>query len=824
MSIDIRRYMPEHMATASDSFTRAVIQAINANDENVAQLVQACIDSLFVSTANGKYLIQLGEQEGFTMPQNSGLDIRAYRILIPLMVSAPKQVRDTISEMVQAFYGQDRTRPSIMASVAEPYSLENGDNIIVETESGRLEISILATQVSDITNLTASELAAVLNTQQTLYIADSVTDRSTGAKYLRLSSKTKGTNASIRIVGGTIQNVVQLPYKRETTQDIGTTWNITKETPYTDVTKFTWDGISTNPSAYLLQVGDIVTIRGLTDGVDALSKLNGSYEIIDSGYDYFVIRNQSFIDASAVLIQPAANSVFFTSYRPSILFDQDEYAYTTETEYNTATVTVPAIPPLARRFLSGSAHLHGSEGKVLEFTRTSIKVELPSGLEQPAAENAFVLANNRNRYFFGKYYYRTTTSDELPEPTYSVTTGDDSAIDLPFTTPTLVGDNPFYAKPGDEYIQLTFNVPHGLYRGWGFTFANTTASGNFTTLLLDKEHVVHRVVDSHTIELRVKDIIGDSVLYSGVQFGPFDIYRHSSVGPAGADFYLDFPTVGDVTASGLAVGSVIKINPAVGTTVNAYYTSKLQNMFLKVVNISGTEVHVETGLGIGPTGAIITATEGYRDSHFGGTNTTYMFDQTSSYNTDNVMNGLKALFMAYTQSVNSSYVGSFIYDPLGKETTVTPSRLIAKTTNKIFKGSNDNIVFVDKVENVFGNDSFPGSGKVIIDYGSDKFEGPINYIAVISNNSGPSQIILDPSYRFKKTHEIGAQIQYIHDTIPFQPGLDGKAYPFYITGSAQARNTLFTLLELLTALGIFLEADVQLPDLLYSDTAIEPFA
>src|SRR5690606_31427813 len=100
-------------------------------------------------------------------------------------------------------------------------------------------------------------------------------------------------------------------------------------------------------------------------------------------------------------------------------------------------------------------------------------------------------------------------------------------------------------------------------------------------------------------------------------------------------------------------------------------------------------------------------------------------------------------------------------DPRGSQYNVTVSRYIARTTAPILKGSNDNIVFVDKVKQVFKEEDFPTSGSLVIDYGTDKFEGPVRYIATISSTSGPSQIILDPSYRFKNGHPVGAQLQFI---------------------------------------------------------------
>ena len=120
-------------------------------------------------------------------------------------------------------------------------------------------------------------------------------------------------------------------------------------------------------------------------------------------------------------------------------------------------------------------------------------------------------------------------------------------------------------------------------------------------------------------------------------------------------------------------------------------------------------------------------------------------------------------------------------------------------------------------------EKFPSSGKLILGFGTDQFEGPISYYATVEN-PGSNQILIDPSYRFKHSHTAQVtSVQYIHSNQPFTPSMDGSEFPVYITGTAQARNTMFTLAELLVASGIFIEEDVLLPGLRFEDTAIEPF-
>lgn len=812
--------IPGHLKNASDRFTKALLAALDEEDQELARTVQACIDQLFLATASGRYLVKLGEQEGFTMPTNSGLDIRAYRTLVPVMVSAPKQIRRTIDELIRAFYGRDRVSPFLLAQVAEPYNLSSGDDLIIETESGTARVAILDTQVSDITSVSATELSAIFNSLQSLFQAETFTERGTGLKYLRFISRAEGSSAFIRVAGGTMQNVLKVEDNVPTTLTAGTNWNIEKVQSYSDVTRFTWDGTGTNPGLYQVKLDDVVTIRGLSGN---LSELNGSYTVLDVGYNYFVIRNESWPQSSALYVQDQDNSIHFTSQKKIRISDKSEYALSAETSINTATATVPAIPPLARRFLQGSAHLHGAETGVLSFTRGSITVEGISSLTLTGA-NAFVLSNDRNRWDFSKKYYRSYAEDGNTNPTMLLETDNDLASVLPPTTPLALPSGAIYARPqSEEFVLRGGTVRHGLLRGWGFTLTGVSGTtGNITDSQLNKEHVVFTQISENDVAFRLYDSNGNTIKFSGVNISGFDVVRGSTQRSDDGDFYLEFADSAAVLASGLGVGSVFRLDNNLGTNIDAYYGNRLRLKDLEVVAIEDERVWFRGGFGPGVTGLIITGGVGYRDATFPGS-VTFFFDQASDYNQKEVMSSLRASFWTF-EDLNKDYIGSFIYDPQGVETTVTVSGFVAKTSQPMLKGSNDNIVFVEDVNDIFNGESFPSTGSLVIGYGTEKFEGPIRYIATISGGPGMSQIVLDPSYRFKFSHDVGTNMQYIRANVPYVPTADGKDYPVYLTGTAQARNTLFTLMELIIAAGIFLEADILFPELRYADVSVEPFA
>jgi hypothetical protein len=816
---NVNDFLPQRMRSGKQPVLRALTKSINADYAKVNQLIQNCIDQFFLTTATGKYLVQLGEQEGFVMPQNSGLDVRAYRILVPLMVSSPKQIKRTFEEIIESFYGVDRTRPSTISLVPEPYALIDGDDLWVTTEKETVKIAFLQSKVSNINAVTAPELAAIINSSQGAIFADTSTDKATGFRYLRLTTTTIGASASMHITGGTLQNVIQFPTLVATEQTTGTTWNVTKEQTYSDITRLQWNGAGTNPRIFLVQKGDVVTIRDV-GGLE--SELNGSYEILDSGYDYFVIQNSTFALTSGTIVQQSAAQLMFTSKRKTIIYDNTEYGMATETDPYVATITVPAIPPLARRYLSGSAHLHGSVLNVLSFTRNSITVELPAGVDKPIGENQFVLKNKRTMYDFVKKKYHTTGVNDLNPPTYYLDATNPEYNTLPFVNPMSMGIDPIHMEIDSDEFVVTTSFPHGMQTNWGMTIGGVPGAGNVFSFFMNKEHVVKEVLSANKVSIQILDQFNQPLKFSGISFGSFDVYRHLSPQSDGSDFYLQFPSEAAANAAGLQIGMTLQIDQVSGTVIEPFYGSAMKHRKMYVTSFDGANINVCSGLKNGSGGLIISGANGKRSANYA-SGATYFFDMNSDWNKNTVLSELKACMTAFTPSVNPAYIGSFIFDPQGKQSLMTISKYITKTNADIFKGSNEGVIFVEGVNNAWQNKPFPSSGKLIIDYGSNKAEGPINYIATIENGS-LSQIIIDPAYRFTKSHSPGAQVQYIHTLQPYVPTVNGSDYPSYITGTAQARNTLFKLLESLIAGGVFLKADVLLPELRYQDTAIAPFS
>lgn len=112
------------------------------------------------------------------------------------------------------------------------------------------------------------------------------------------------------------------------------------------------------------------------------------------------------------------------------------------------------------------------------------------------------------------------------------------------------------------------------------------------------------------------------------------------------------------------------------------------------------------------------------------------------------------------------------------------------------------------VISVDDSSQFPdSSGFLVMGFGTSKEEGPIPYIARPSSNS----LMINPSYKFKNTHESGTNISLIAQNYVYDVRNDGKDYPFYLTDVVSGRLYAEELIKLVIATGIRLVITVLYP-------------
>ena len=102
-------------------------------------------------------------------------------------------------------------------------------------------------------------------------------------------------------------------------------------------------------------------------------------------------------------------------------------------------------------------------------------------------------------------------------------------------------------------------------------------------------------------------------------------------------------------------------------------------------------------------------------------------------------------------------------------------------------------------------------GYIVFDFGLSTQEGPVRYLYRPSD----STIVLDPSYVFNYTHQVGSTISYINKKGPHIVSTTAKEYPAYITDPSEARFILQDLIKSVKSAGIFVNFLVRYPEQLY---------
>lgn len=829
-STTIRDYLPQYLNIRNPDedtklFLPSLYEAIDVTNQSIMDSAEEASKQLFIATASGRYLINLGASEGFVVPVDAGVDIDAFRDIVPAVVSTPKQVTDTIVNLIGIFYDKTRIRPFITAELPEPYSFTDGDTILITTDAATVSVGIFDSLLDDINNVSAAELAGLINAAQSAVTADVFVSRETGENYIRLIAGSYGVSAFIHVTGGTAQNIVKFESTVDADLQAGTTWEILKDANYTDVTKLRWNGVGITPKVFNVEAGDFVTMRDFTD--DYVS-FNGTFKVLEVGYDtigsvdygYFVISNIQYQNTIGTLIQPNANSIVFTSQNKKRLFDNFEYGLVSENTAGEVSVFVPAVPLIVRRRLKSGAFLHGFETPVLDFTRSSITVDTTLVEAVPNSVNSFILQNEYLLPSFEILPYRTNSRLSSPgTATYSTVSTNENQSVLPFTVPTQFAGTAsgIFADVLSKELIFRFSVPHGYIKGWGITVSGGLADGNITAGMINKEHSVTRVIDSYTLAVALDN---GKTKFDGVTVGGFQlIWVEDDSG--GYDFILEFTDPADIVNGKIVPGLTFTINYQLSTFPPEYdiLMRELQNIKLTVTEIQGTAVFCYSGIGKNFQ-EVVVSSDCYldRSAVLSDASTVYYLDKTSTFNQRKVMSDLKAIWLEFTESTNPNYVGSYIYDTTGTYTTSIVGSVITNLSDEILTGSNLSNILVDGVDN------FPTDGYLYLNYGTDLAEGPIRYFSIISSSSpGLSQFIINPAYVFQNTHPPGSQVQIVRSRGIYDVRDLGEDYPAYITGTAATRDFFFDLVRSIVAVGVFLREDIAFPELRYSDPAIEPY-
>lgn len=840
---NVRQYLPL-VARPNSDVAPKLNAFLDGADEIVAQLeayAEYAQDQFFFTTADAEYVFKLAARAGFYLPRNAGLNIEGLKPLAPLMINQPKTTLALIAQLIEIYFSQVLARPNIVSAQAEPYYLKENDDLIVKTRDAEHRLTIDTTVFSNIRRVTAAELATYINSVQNHYIATVFYDRSVGKNKIKLISSGAGPNEIIQISGGTLQNILLFPNVVPTTNTVQTKWSVTKTADYSDIVTFQYlDGPL--PSVYQTKIGDIVTIRNQFDVgtsglanielidllgntiVDLLgnpvnvavtliegnySTLNGSYEIIEMGYDYFKIRNRYLhlpIANYGEVVQFSSRDIIFTENKAHRVYEQEAFSYLTEMTDDEISVTVPAVPPIVKRFLEGAWHFYGARHSITDFTRNSIKIDLLSESQLPNIGNTFILQSSSQSPDFQKQKFKVlnfTPSSGI----INIDASDEYAI-LPYTTPTLIDyTNPFFCDFNSDIVEMSFGYRHGLAEGFIFSINSATVN-SISGLSTNGTFSVEKVISPTKIAIKVnqKNISAPSTVAATL----------TALG--NKQYKLQYSSTIDLGLSGLnIIGKKFKIyTDGTETVLNSYILQKLKPRVYTVLSVTTNSITFESLEDLSVFANEIIAGNVKTQTAlttWGGTNTRYYFDKANETNISLFLNQLELVITDYLKPTSPLYLGSYLFDPQGAYYKFLPSSVGTIGQNRILKGESGVIVTVDSTD---GFDV--AGGYLVLNYGTSNLEGPVRYLAVSEN-----QIIIDPAYVFENTHEINSTIRVVKQITPFKPNTNGKTYQPFITGVAQARESFFDLLKLAISAGVFVTEDVLYPELRFSDESIKPY-
>lgn len=347
--------------------TEAVLEALATGACHLIDNVEAVNDSLYIATAQGRYLDELLAGRNLSRPQNVGLPDDVFRE-IGIEVSNRKQVRDLMLNILRIVYGEEFTRATLNSSELETYQLSDGDNLIIQYDDQEpIEIIFETSQFVNINAATAQEIADTITRQiRSLGERGAALAKDNGlGGFVQLISETDGPSSTIKVLGGSAQNELRFPEIRPTSGLAATQW--TFELVAGGSIRLVWTG-GPNPSIGKVNVGDYVNIFGT--GFDSDNRGTFTITAVNSGLvgdAYIEFENPNGV-AETQLQGTDDGILFYNPFRATIN-TKNTYATLFQVSPSVLEIFIPATTKVVRREKIGAAHLYesgpaaeGSEG------------------------------------------------------------------------------------------------------------------------------------------------------------------------------------------------------------------------------------------------------------------------------------------------------------------------------------------------------------------------------------------------------------------------------------------------------------------------------
>lgn len=338
--------------------TNAVLEAIAAGMEKLVYNVEAVNEQVYIVSASKQYLDALLANKNLTRPPEIGLTDDVFREL-GVEVTNRKQVRDLVHSIIKIMYGYEYIQAFSDTTFAEPFSLADGDNLILSFDGQEsFDITFSSGDFASIANATAQEVAdAITKGIKNRGKTGSAVVKNEGlGNQVSVVSNTMGASSSVTVLGGKAQNVLKFPSIRNTSALATTQWSFSS---VGGNVRMTWVG-GPNPSLGRVRKNDYVNIYGI--GFDSRNK--GTFTITKVygggvGSSYVEFKNPAF--KIETVSQGTELGVMFFNPKTRRTNSNVMYASVYQTQSKILQIFIPATTKVVRRNRIGAAHVQPSE-------------------------------------------------------------------------------------------------------------------------------------------------------------------------------------------------------------------------------------------------------------------------------------------------------------------------------------------------------------------------------------------------------------------------------------------------------------------------------
>lgn len=740
---------------------KAVIGSIAGGDAELENLFLEVRKQLFVDTAAGQYLDMLGSNVGVVRPPLIGMVDQDYREFIKLQTYYPKQIKQLLFRLMELFYGRDTIKANIRSAAAAPFAVFDKANLLIRVDGADdiIEITFSAAAFSNANNVSAEEISAQINSQapSTIFSATyfNAIDK---LDFVELFTDTFGPVGSIEIVGGSANRFLKFPETMRLGTTISSQYRLVKQNT---TMKMYWAG-GDNPNFSLLRSGDSV----LTTGTPFLPSNAGSYfldQIVDTGVPASILASSGATFQSANIVRYAMASTL------NIFVGNEVIIEGFSNTVNNGTLVVLAVA-------AGYIEVQSSRLNSSADESASATVDLIPD----SAYISFINENGVNQTTFGvaatdDVLFFRPKKKKLESSRRAATVWEVNSNEIIVTlpaTPVVVRR----ALAGSAHMQGTTAI---ISRGFTAT-AELTNPEFFPSLaghfyLQKPNGMILRDV-RYTYEVKN----GDTLLNITPMLKPVGDKLTMGVGPLAATSGSNLITVTTIEPHGLNSGELVRL-----------------------ANFSGFAGILAADLN--KTRAVTSIVNAITFQITAGTNSLSTTTNAPSVDKGEIFTTRNSKVFLTNVQHETGYVGSYLYDQ--KNAPYTISELQTTMLQSVLVGE-----FGGSIQ-VQNSAVFPeGSGELVFNYGRADEEGPIKYIAKPSAGT----IFLDPSYRFKKSHESGVAVSLLRSRFATEPGTTGKNFPVYVVDTVSPREKLKELLLDAKAAGVSVRFIVVLPDNVYN--------